>query len=129
MRAFAVAITKSSVPRGDQSSNREFDTAMVTARPNHAPPGELAPTSATQNTRPPMKPVSVPAIDLRFTSPSPTPRIFCAPKNKPPTSDSVSKIMYEPQISMNTSAKNNNKNNKNNSAPIGTITNLMSAQR
>ena len=51
IRAFAVAMVKSSVPRGDQSSSRMFDVAMTTDRIIHSVPSPLASTIDTESRR------------------------------------------------------------------------------
>jgi len=69
--ALALAIVKSSRPRGEKSSKSVFDTEMATARPTHAGPRPFARTSQRQIPSDPRKQAAVPATDLRFTSPIP----------------------------------------------------------
>src|SRR2546426_11066290 len=105
MRALAVAIVKSSVPRGENSSKKAFDSAMTRARAIHAAGRSWAKTAQRQRASGARKAAQVPAIDFRLTSPRPHTRSFCFPKSEPMISEEASEAVEEPQTKRNSIAK------------------------
>src|SRR6266581_5719538 len=86
MSALLVAIVKSSVPRGEQTSSTVFDAVMITASTIHGGGSEWASTTQRQSASDPAKPLMVPSTDLRLTSPTTHTRIVCLPNSDPPIS-------------------------------------------
>src|SRR4051795_12028645 len=69
IKALPVAMKKSSVPRGENSSMSVFAAAMITATAIQAGGMPWLMTTHRHNASAPAKPDTVPPIDLRFTSP------------------------------------------------------------
>ena len=95
MSAFAVAIVKSSVPRGEKSSKNVFESETATASAIHTGGRPLAKTSPTQIASDARKHAQVPATDFLFTSPMPQTLSFCFPKSEPTISDAPSLPTYD----------------------------------
>ena len=90
-----MAIVKSSVPRGENSSKSVFEIETATARANQTGGKPFASTSPRQIASDARKHAQVPAIDFLFTSPMPQTRSFCLPKSEPTISEAPSLPMYE----------------------------------
>src|SRR5512134_1911323 len=121
-------MVKSSVPRGESSSRKVFDTEIATARPYQGAGRPLAAMTHTQRASELTKHAQVPATDLRLTSPIPHTRSRCLPNNDPTISEEASARRYEPQIRTNSVAKVLGGKWATSWMLIGTITNLKRFQ-
>ncbi len=106
-----------------------LESAIANARPTQGNPRPWTETTQRQRLSAATKPATVPAIDLRFTSPIPQTRIFCLPMKDPMISENASPAMYDPQIIAKTGANSLGRKTAASFIPMGTMMNLKALQR